>query len=119
MSTLFSDPSIRDAVVPISVKQYRQMGEDGIIHEKTELIRGVILRKMNKSPLHRWTVLKLLQLLAVDLPEDFFVQTKQPLGQSLARLVSAGCARGGLRACGGSDRGRAVSGPWSTSGGGG
>lgn len=82
MSMLFSDPSIRDAVVPISVEQYRRMGEDGIILEKTELIRGVILRKMNKSPLHRWTVMKLLQLLNADLPEGVFVQTEQPLGMA-------------------------------------
>lgn len=82
MSTLFSDPSIRDAVVPISVDQYRRMGDDGIIHEKTELIRGVILRKMNKSPLHRRTVMKLLQLLNAALPKGLFVQTEQPLGMA-------------------------------------
>lgn len=79
MSTIFSDPRISETVVPISVEQYQRMGQHGIIHEKTELIRGVILRKMHKSPLHRWTVMKLLQLLNANLPGGVFIQTEQPL----------------------------------------
>ena len=80
MSTLLSDPQIRDAVVPISVEQYARMGEAGIIDEKTELIRGVILRKMNKSPLHRWTVTRIAELLGSQLPAGYFLQSEQQLG---------------------------------------
>ena len=57
-------PDIQNAIVPISVDKYRRMGENGIIDEKTELISGVVIRKVNKSPLHTWTVTQLQEMVS-------------------------------------------------------
>lgn len=72
-------PEIQNAIVPISVDQYRRMGENGIIDEKTELISGVIIRKKNKSPLHTWTVTQLQDLLAGVLGDEFVIRKEEPL----------------------------------------
>jgi Uma2 family endonuclease len=80
MTSLLSNPVIRDAVVPLSVEQYRRMGESGIIDEKTELIDGVILQKMIKSPLHTLAVKRLLEALRPNLPAGFELRKEEPLG---------------------------------------
>ena len=79
MNSLLANPIIRDAVVPLTVEQYRRMGEGGEIDERTELIRGVILRKMNKSPLHTLTVKKLVNALRPLLPSGFELRKEEPL----------------------------------------
>lgn len=79
MNSLLSNPIIRDAVVPLTVKQYRRMGEIGVIDERTELIRGVILKKMNKSPLHTLTVKKLVNAVRPLLPSSNELRKEEPL----------------------------------------
>lgn len=79
MTPLQLHPEIQDAIVPISVDQYRRMGENGIIDEKTELIGGVIIRKMNKSPLHTWTVTRLHELLSESVSDDLVIRKEEPL----------------------------------------
>jgi Uma2 family endonuclease len=79
MSSLLANPIIRDAVVPLTVDQYRRMGEAGVIDQRTELIRGVILRKMNKSPLHTLTVKKLVNTLRPLVPSGFELRKEEPL----------------------------------------
>ena len=79
MASLLANPVIRHAVVPLSVEQYRRIGEAGIIDERTELIRGVILHKMNKSPLHTLTVKKLVDALRPLLSPGFELRKEEPL----------------------------------------
>lgn len=43
-----------DWVLPISVLQYHEMLLAGFIPEQTELIEGLIFRKMTKSSLHEY-----------------------------------------------------------------
>lgn len=79
MTSLLANPIIRDAVVPLSVEQYRRMGEVGVIDERTELLRGVILKKMDKSPLHTLTVKKLVNALRPILPTGCELRKEEPL----------------------------------------
>ena len=77
--SLLANPVIRDAVLPLTVEQYRRMGEAGIIDERTELIRGVILHKMNKSPLHTLTVKRLVDALLATPLAGFELRKEEPL----------------------------------------
>lgn len=79
MVSLLADPAIRNSVVPISAEQYRRMGEAGIIDTQTELIDGVILRKMIKSPLHTLTVKTLVDAIQPQLPESCELRKEEPL----------------------------------------
>lgn len=56
--------SVRDRVHPLSVEDYHALGELGHVDERVELLRGVVVEKMSKSPLHSATVRHLLQILS-------------------------------------------------------
>jgi Uma2 family endonuclease len=77
--SLLDKPQIREWLLPISVEQYHQLSEAGIISQNTELVRGVILKKMTKSPLHTYTVHVILQWLAAVLPAGVYVRKEEPL----------------------------------------
>lgn len=55
------------------------MGELGTLPKRTELIKGVILHKMPKSPKHATLVLLLSQIFSQRLPSAFHVRTEQPI----------------------------------------
>ena len=79
MSSILDKPAVRQAALAITVEQYHRLGETGIIGENTELIRGVIVQKMVKSPLHSWLVQHLAQCLRDCLRQRFHVRQEQPL----------------------------------------
>ena len=53
MSAILDLPEMRARVARWSVDAYEQLGELGVIGKEVELIRGVIVQKMPKSPTHR------------------------------------------------------------------
>ncbi len=53
MSTILDLPEVRARVWPLSVEVYETLGEMGALDKRAELIRGVIVEKMPKSPRHR------------------------------------------------------------------
>lgn len=53
MSAILDLPEMRALVARWSVKDYERLGEEGILDQGVELIRGVIVQKMSKSPVHR------------------------------------------------------------------
>lgn len=64
---------------PLSVAAYRALGEAGLIPKNTELLYGIVYRKMSKSPLHSALVRRLLGLLReVPLP-GCFISSEQPI----------------------------------------
>lgn len=79
MASVLDNPAVRQAALPISVEQYHELGRAGIIPEKTELVRGVILGKMIKSPEHSWLVQYLADWLRTHLPIGWHVRQEQPL----------------------------------------
>lgn len=77
--TVLDNAVIRKQIKPISIEQYHKIGELGIISEKTELIKGLILEKMAKSPLHSYFVYQLNLFFVQFLPKNYIVRKKEPL----------------------------------------
>ncbi len=70
---------IRRQAVPISVDHYHRLVEMDSSLEATELISGVIVRKMTKSPLHSTLVMLIFEQLRALLPPGFLLRMEQPL----------------------------------------
>lgn len=79
MASILNSPAIQNAAVSITVPQYHLLGEAGTIDKNTELIEGVIVKKMVKSPEHSWLVHQLADWLRRHLPADRLLRQEQPL----------------------------------------
>lgn len=79
MASILDNAAVRDAALPITVEQYHRLGEAGIIPQHTELLRGVIVEKMVKSPEHSWLVQRLADWLRASVPAGWHVRQEQPL----------------------------------------
>lgn len=72
-------PEVRQRVSPLSVEDYHRLGEFNGRGRRTELIRGVVIEKMSKSPLHCLIASRLFQLLLAQLPHGMSIWMEQPL----------------------------------------
>ena len=79
MSSILDKPAVRQVALPITLAQYHELGASGIIDERTELLRGVIVRKMIKSPRHSWIVEKMAATLRACLSDTYVLRQEQPL----------------------------------------
>lgn len=79
LATILDCSSVRQAVLPLTVEQYHRLGEAGIIREQTELLHGIIVRKIVRSPLHTWLVSRLAEQLRAWVPAGCYVRQEQPL----------------------------------------
>lgn len=70
---------MRGAALPISVAQYHRLSAAGIVPERTELLQGVIIEQMTKSPLHTFLVQRLAGWLAAALSSGRIVRKGEPL----------------------------------------
>ena len=68
-----------ERALPITVEQYHALFVQGLIAENTELLEGIIVEKMPKSPLHAYVLLALLKLLQKLVADDFHVRPEQPI----------------------------------------
>ena len=73
------DPAIRQRAFSVTVAQYHALGELGLISERVELLEGVIVEKLPKSPLHSFLVLRSLERLQKVLADNLHVRSEQPL----------------------------------------
>lgn len=78
VEVLASD-SVRNLVMPISVRQYHEMSATGMIAEKTELVEGIVFRKMTQSPLHTYVVNKLQRFFDARIGDDELLRKEDPL----------------------------------------
>ena len=62
-----------------TVEQYHLLAEAGLISEKVELLDGIIVEKMFKSPLHSGMAQKLVRLVNQVIPEGWLVRQEQPI----------------------------------------
>lgn len=69
---------LRNQLQTISVEKYHRLFELGIIPEKTELIEGVIFKKMPKSAEHTYATEIILDLIKSIFP-DCYVRKEDPL----------------------------------------
>ncbi len=79
MASVLENPAVRRAALPISVEQYHCLGMAGVIEQQTELLRGVIVAKMVKSPRHSWLVQFLVSWARTEIPMGLHVRQEQPI----------------------------------------
>jgi Uma2 family endonuclease len=79
MSAILELPEVRQRVSPLSVEEYHRLGELNEHGRRTELIRGIVIEKISKSPLHSTIVSLLYRIFLSRLPGGFTVRQEQPL----------------------------------------
>ena len=79
MSNVLDVPEVRAAAVRLTPAQYHRLYEMGIIPEKTELLSGILVEKMPKSPLHTWMVAFLQAWLGTIVNCSVHIRSEQPL----------------------------------------
>src|SRR5207237_1872964 len=79
MSAILEIPEVRQRVSRLSVQEYHRLGEFNENGRRTELIRGFVIEKMSKSPLHRTIASLLYDLIVPQLPPGYSVWKEEPL----------------------------------------
>ena len=79
MLPVLEEPAIRARVTAFSVENYHRLFELGMLAPNVELIRGALVEKIPKSPLHSSIVGLLSRHLFLHLPSGWHVRSEQPL----------------------------------------
>jgi len=79
MIALLDLPEIRERVSPLSVAEYHQLGEFNKNGLRTELVRGIVIEKRPKSPLHCFIAEKLRRLFESEIPQGFTLFSHDPI----------------------------------------
>src|SRR5207249_10457656 len=79
MSAILEIPEVRQRVSRLSVQEYHQLGEFNENGKRTELIRGIVIEKMSKSPLHSSLGKRLYDRIALKLRKGFIVRRDDPI----------------------------------------
>jgi Uma2 family endonuclease len=79
MAALLELAEVRERLSRLSVEEYHRLDEFNEHGRRTELIRGFIIEKMSKSPLHRIITSRLFKLVQTQLPEGYSVWKEEPL----------------------------------------
>ena len=78
MGAILDLPEMRERVRRWTVAEYEKLG-DNPAFRRTELIRGIIVNKMSKSPLHSTLTTRLFVWLLQRLKPEFVARQEQPL----------------------------------------
>jgi len=79
MTAILEIQEVRARISPLSVEEYHRLDEYNENGRRTELIRGIVIEKMSKSPLHRTISAILHELLLAQLPQGYSVWKEEPL----------------------------------------
>ncbi len=79
MSAILEIPEVRQRLSPLSVEEYHRLGEYNVNGRRTELIRGLVIEKISKSPLHSTVGSSLHRLLLAQLPAGYSLWKEEPL----------------------------------------
>ena len=79
MIDLLELPEFRHRVSPLTVAEYHRLGEFDDRGRRTELIRGMVLQKMSKSPLHSALSARLYEIFRSQLPSTHCLRKEEPL----------------------------------------
>ncbi len=79
MAAILDIPEVRQRVSRLSVAEYHRLDEFNEKGRRTELIRGILIEKMSKSPLHAALAKRLYDLIAKILPRGFVVRREDPI----------------------------------------
>jgi Uma2 family endonuclease len=80
-SGILDQAAVRGAALPLTVAQYHRLSAEGIVPERTELLRGIIIEQMTKSPLHTFLVQRLARWIetAASPGSGLLVRKEEPL----------------------------------------
>lgn len=79
MPAILELPEVRQRVSTLTVEEYHRLDEYNERGRRTELIRGIVIEKMSKSPLHAALAKRLYDLLLARLPAGWVVRREDPL----------------------------------------
>lgn len=79
MTALLEVLEIRERVSPLSVAEYHQLGEFNENGRRTELIQGIVIEKMSKSPLHYTMIERVREILAGQIQPGWTLRQEGPL----------------------------------------
>jgi Uma2 family endonuclease len=79
MLSVLDSPTLRARVSPLSVASYHNLGEFNEHGRRTELIRGIVVEKMSKSPLRTSIATHLYRLILAGIPEGYSAWKEEPL----------------------------------------
>lgn len=79
ISSLLELPTVKQRALPTTVEQYHALWQQGLIAENVELLEGVIVGKMPKSPLHSSVLQMMLHRLQAIRGEKYDVRVEQPI----------------------------------------
>jgi Uma2 family endonuclease len=79
MPAILEIPDVRQRVSPLSVGEYHRLDEFNERGHRTELIRGILIEKMSKSPLHSSIAKRLYDLIAPLLAKGLVVRREDPI----------------------------------------
>jgi Uma2 family endonuclease len=79
MTAILELPEVRRRVSRLSVGEYHQLDEFNENGKRTELIRGIVLEKMSKSPRHRKTASRLYKIILRQVPPGYTAWKEEPL----------------------------------------
>jgi len=79
MPAILEIPEVRQRVSALSVEEYHRLGEFNGKGRRTELIRGIVIQKMSKSPLHSFIAKRLYDRITAVLPKGWIVRREDPI----------------------------------------
>jgi Uma2 family endonuclease len=79
MTALLDLPGVRERVHLMSVDEYHRAGESGLLSDDIELLRGILITKIPKTPLDEFVIGKLIQMLRALLSSEFTIREDSPL----------------------------------------
>src|SRR5689334_4911234 len=79
MTALVDLPAFRERLHGISLEGYHRLGEMGLLSKDVELLRGLVVTKMPKSPLHEFVAQKLGRQLIQKVPVGYEIRREGPL----------------------------------------
>jgi Uma2 family endonuclease len=79
MPAILELPEVRQRVSTLTVEEYHRLDEFNEHGRRTELIRGIVIEKMSKSPLHAAIAKRLYDVILAQLPSGLVVRREDPL----------------------------------------
>ena len=79
VSAILEIPEVRQRVSPLTVEEYHRLDEFNENGRRTELVRGIVIQKMSKSPLHCFLAKRLYDLIALLLPKGLTIRREDPI----------------------------------------
>jgi Uma2 family endonuclease len=79
MDSILDSPSARQATYQLSVENYHQLNETGLLRDDVELLDGYLIKKMPKPPLHTFICQWLVDALRRFIRNGFVIRQEQPI----------------------------------------